>query len=498
MAQPQPSPPSVSPPAPPAARQFEIDRRPIAIVLLSRLKRQLWLAFVVTCFALLLRVPPPDGLAQAGWNTLCIFALCGTLWVTSLLPLAITSLVAIASLPLFGVMRAEEAYQFFGSKVVFFVLGAFMLSAALIGSGLSKRLATLTVRAFGGTPRRLVLAVFGLCAVASTVMSGHAVAAMVFPIVLDIARAMKLKALRSRMGAALFFALAWGCIIGSSLTVLGGGRGPLAIGLLEEATGHAWTITFMEFIAFGAPLVVLMLAVGAVMLAWRFPPEVASTADAIAVLEGRLRDMGKMSGRERAVALVLVVTIAAWAALGDTLGIANIAILAMAALFALGAVTWPEVEENVNWGVIVMYGGAIALGSAMDRSGAALWLTEAVLGGRELSPLVLMMVIALLSGTLTELMSNSAVVAMLMPPALTLAEHYGLDPRAMTMCIVLPSGFAFMFPISTPVTAIAWSAGYYTPRQVAQSGLWLNLIGFGCVFLLMKFWWPLLGVLWAP
>lgn len=475
-------------------RRVEIDRRPILVVAASRLRRQLVLGALLALFLWLVGLAPPAGLSPQGWATICIFGLCVTLWATALLPLAITSLMAIAFIPLFGVLEAGEAYRYFGSKVVFFILGAFMLSAALVGSGLSKRVATVFVRRFGRTPRKLIISVFLLCATAATVMSSHAVAAMVFPIVLDIARALKLRPLRSRMGMALMFALAWGSIIGGSLTVLGGGRGPLAIGILEESM-PGQTIGFVDFTLFALPMVLLMLVGGAALLLWRFPPEVARTDDAIDALEASLHEMGKMSIRERVVGLAVLVTVGLWAFAGDELGIANIAICAMAALFALGVVAWREVEENVNWGVIVMYGGAICLGGAMGQSGAAEWITRQLLGSDGgLSGTELMLTLAGLSALLTEFMSNSAVVAVLVPAALPMAPELGVSPAAVTMSIVLPSNFAFMFPVSTPVTAIAWSAGYYTPRQVAGTGLLLHLVGYTCMVILITLYWPLMGL----
>jgi len=473
---------------------FEIDRRPLGIVLVSRLKRQLWLGLLFLLFWGCLNLEPSIGLDEAGWRTMCVFGLCGIIWATSLLPLAITSLLAMALLPMLGVLEAKVTYGFFGSKVVFFILGAFMLAAALVATGLSKRVATLVVRRFGHTPRRLVFSVFTLCATCSTVMSVHAVAAMVFPIVNDIAAALKLKEGHSPMGRALFFALAWGCIIGGALTILGGGRAPLGIGILEEITANGTTIRFLDYMAYTAPLVLLLLVAAGIMLGKFFKPEVDSTSEALDVLEEQLHAMGKMQVRERVVGLVVIVTVSLWAIAGDSLGLANIAICSMGALFVLGAVTWQEVEQNVNWGIVVMYGGAICLGATMEQTGAAAWMTESLLDATAISPQVLLLLLALASALLTEFMSNSAVVAMLMPPALALSQVADIDPRAMTMLIVLPSNFAFIFPISTPVMGLAWSGGHFNPRLVAGTGLLMHAMAFGLMAFLLFVWWPLLGL----
>lgn len=475
--------------------RFEIDRRPLGVVLLDRTWKQLVLVALFVAFGVAVGLEPPDGLTDAGWSTFCVFLLSAVLWATALLPLAITSLLAMCLVPLLGVMPASQAYGYFGSKVVFFMLGALMLSVAMIRSGLSTRLAVVVVRRFGATPRRLVIAIFLLCAAGSTVMNEHAVAVMVLPIVVDITRSLDLAPLRSNLGRALCFALAWGCIIGGALTVLGGSRGPLAIGILEEATDAAVTIGFLEYVALSAPMVAAMLVVGALVLRFRFPSEVADTSGAVARLGERLRELGKPSTRELVVALIMVATVLAWATVGDRVGLDTVAIFAMAALFALRAVTWAEVEADVAWGIVLMYGGAISLSAAMSESGAALWLADAVFSDAITSPAALLLAVALLSAVLTEFMSNAAVVAMLLPPVFSLASGLDIDLRAATMAVVLPSNFAFMFPIATPATALAMSVGYTSPQDVVRTGLIMNLAGFAAVALLVLVWWPVIGVL---
>ncbi len=474
---------------------FQIDRRPLAIVLFSRLKRQFWIALFFILFAAALNLEPPGDLSREGWSALCIFGLCGLLWATSTLPLAVTSLLAIALVPMLGILGARETYAYFGSKVVFFILGAFMLAAALIATGLSQRLATLFVRRFGETPQRLIIAIFALCASASTLMSGHAVAVMVFPIVRDIDRALKLQPSSSNMGRALYFALMWGCIIGGSLTVLGGGRGPLAIGILEEASGDTVSIGFVEYMAYSWPMV-LALVIGALaFLKSQFTPEIQSTLVAQQTLEKRLHGMGKVTPKEIVVGLVLVITIVLWALAGDSHGLANIAICSIAALFAVGALDWEAIQSHVNWGIVVMYGGAICLGGVMEQTGAATWLTESILAGNTGDGTIIMLGFALIGAVLTEFMSNSAVVAMLLPPALSFAQTQGIDLRLMTMVVVLPSNFAFMFPIATPVTGLAWSAGFFTPKLVARTGLALHILAWSAMAFLIFVYWPAVGLI---
>lgn len=465
-----------------------IDRRPLWLILLSTFRPQLLLGLVLVGFALLLGEPEPQGLSVEGWRILCVFVLCVTLWVTNLIPLAITGLSAIALIPLLGIRDAETTYQYFGSSAVFFILGAFTLGAAVVGCGLSARLTLRAFRAYGSTSWRLVLAVFGFTAMLSCIMSEHAVAAMSFPIVWEISRSLSGKDGNRLVTKTLFFAMAWGCIIGGTATVLGGGRAPLAIGILEQSSDQS--ISFTEYMVLTFPLIVLLLGLGFVLLKMAFPKNASPVGPAREQLSLRLKEMGKMTLREKLVGFVLMITITLWVVEGEELGLANIAILSTAALFGLRLVTWKDVEENVNWGVILMYGGAITLGSAMADTGAAGWITDSVFGEWSGSSQTLLLSMGCLTMLMTEFMSNSAVIAILMAPALSLAESHGIPYWMMTMCVILPSNFAFMFPMATPATALAYSSGTFGMGEAIRRGAVLDGMGIGFLGLLIYVYWP--------
>lgn len=470
-----------------------IDRRPMWLILMSRFRPLLFVAALFAAFFFALQLDPPSGLNIAAWRTLCLFGLTVSLWISGIVPLAITSLLCIALIPLLGILNASQAYAYFGNKAVFFILGAFILGAAIVGCGLSTRMTIIALRRFGKTPRKLVLTVYLFTAIASCLMSEHAVAAMTFPIVWQITHALKLRRGHSVYGKSLYFALAWGCIIGGTTTILGGARGPLAIGILEEITKGQYTISFLQYVIYDLPLVILLMFFGWLILRFGYPPEIKSVDVAIEELETKIHAMGKWSLSERLVLIIMALTILTWIFAGEKLGLANIAIISAAAMFMFNLITWKDVEENVNWGVLLMFGGAITLGGAMSDTKAALWITQSIFGDWQGSAQTLMLMLGVVSLVLTEFMSNSAVIAILMPPALTLAKDYGIDPRLMTMAIVLPSNFAFMMPMATPATAMAYSSGFFTMREAMTAGMKFNLAGFVALLFLIYVYWPLFG-----
>jgi len=159
----------------------------------------------------------------------------------------------------------------------------------------------------------------------------------------------------------------------------------------------------------------------------------------------------------------------------------------------MNLITWKLVEPHVNWQIILMYGGAICLGEVMASSGAALWLAQQVFEGFITSSLMFLVTLAVLSTLFTTIMSNSAVIAILLPPALSLCSAYGISPVVATLTVVLPSNFAFILPIATPASALAYSSRYISLREMITMGGLLSLVGIGGYLFLNLVYWPLIG-----
>lgn len=440
--------------------------------------------------ALIALMPTPEGLSIEGQRAIAIFVLCLIFWLTNAIPLMITSLFAIILLPLLGVLDSKIAYSLFGNQAVFFILGAFMLASAMMQSGLSKRLSLTFLKYFKRNRFSLVVGLLLIPAGLSFVMSEHAVAALFFPIVLEIGAALHLQQY-SRYGMALMLAVTWGCIIGGIATFLGGARALLAVGILEETTGE--TISFLPWMLAALPTVILMLFVAAGVLFFLMRKEKQSTTEAQTYIEHAVSELGPMSRREQSIGLLMLITIIAWVTVGHTFGLATIALAMVVVLFLFKLLSWKQVEKDVNWGIFLMYGGAITLGFALDSSGAALWITQLFTNDMVVSAGVLIAVCAILATLLTEGISNSAVIAVLLPIALALGGQYGISAQVVTLAVAIPAGLAFMLPISTPANALAASSPYVRSHDMLTTGVFLNTMGL-LIFISVAFlYWPLIG-----
>jgi sodium-dependent dicarboxylate transporter 2/3/5 len=443
-------------------------------------------------FGLIVYLPAPEGLTDDGKKALAIFVLCIIFWVSHVIPLMITSLLAIILFPLLGVLPAEKTYSLFGNQAVFFILGAFILASAVTRTGLSNRIALIFLKWFGHSPKTLLLGVIVLSAFSSFWMSAHAVAAMMFPIIAAIALSLELKPGESSYGRSLFLGTAWGCVIGGVATFLGGARVPLAIGMLQDTTGES--IGFFKWMLATLPAVITMLAATYWLLIVLFPAEIKDVKKARMLLVNRTACIGKMKRKELSIGILMIATIFTWICFGEKFGLANIALASVVIAFVFKLLRWKEVEEDVNWGLILMYGGAICLGFAMGKTGATRWLVDISNIGAIQSPFVLIMVISLFAIFLTEAMSNTAVVALLMPIAIGVAIDFSINPIIMTLAVTVPSGLAFILPMGTPAVAIAHSSGFITPGNAFKGGFILKIVSWIFFNFFAYYYWPLLGL----
>jgi len=468
----------------------KVDQRSIRKLFVSESMPFIGMAFLAMMFVMGLVSATPEGLSLSGWHALLVFALCLILWMTQLLPLAITSLLGMALLPIAMVMPASEVFALFGNPAVFFILGAFMLMAGVMQSGLSERIALGILNHVAHTPRRLLLGMLILPALMACVMPEHAVAALFLPIAWEIVRSLQLR--KGHVYAqAIFFALAWGAIIGGVTTLLGGARGPLALALSSEITGQ--TFSFMQWTLAAFPLVVGVLLVAAWLLMRMTASVHLDVAQAQEYFVQRRLELGALGMKGWMMGLLLLGTVIAWLFAGHANTLASISLVAVVLMLALRLVAWDAVEKHVSWSVVLMYGGAIAIGKALSDTGAATWLAHHLIPG-DMVGLGLVALLVLLTLFLTEGVSNAAAVAIVLPIAIPVGLSAGLDPVGIALLVGIVAGFAFMLPISTPPNAMVFASGYIRSGSMLRYGAVLSLSAFAMFMVVVNYWWPVIGL----
>jgi sodium-dependent dicarboxylate transporter 2/3/5 len=316
---------------------------------------------------------------------------------------------------------------------------------------------------------------------------------MLFPITLEIARAAKLKPGESTYGRILFLALAWGAMIGANASILGSARVPLALELYEQR--FASTITFSEWLIASIPVVTVGVLVGLVVLRASMVREDIDLRAAHRAIEDGVRRLGPMGPMQWRVAGVMVATVAAWIFLSGHIDRAAIAVIGAVGMFALGTIKWNDLDGYIQWGIVLMYGGAIAVGVAIDRTNAASWLVSGLFDRVTVPPLVVLAGLAILAVGLSEIMSNAAAVAVLLPLSFTLTEVTGIPPAMMVLTACFGAGMAFTLPISSAPNTIAYASGYVGMRNMAVTGSLMTVAQLALLLVVQWLYWPLLGFL---
>ena len=459
-------------------------------------KRTSYFIMMIAFFIVFLSyvLPTPEGLSHDGQIMIGILIMAAILWITEPMPLAITSLFIMILQPLLGVISAGDVFSSFGNKAVFFLIGAFILAAAIEKHGLHRRIALHFLHFFENHPKFFTLGIMTSCSFLSFVMPEHGVAALFLPIITSILIATKVVPRQSNFGKISMLSIAYGCSIGSLGTLVGGARNPLTIGILADLSPPI-NVTFFDWCLYSMPIVFIALPIVWLVLIFSFPIDLKDISDAKKEINRQVSAEGKMKIHEGIVLGILILTIFLWILFSSQqyFGLAAIAILSGVLLFFSGCISWNDVEQRVPWGIILLYGGAITLGVGIQNTGAGAWLADIIFNivGDNLYVVILMMI--LLTILLTNVMSNVGAVAILLPIGIAVADKIGFNPLLSSMIIALCGGLAFMLVIGTPGNAIAYSSGYFSTRDLFKAGVIANIICIGIIFCVAIFYW--IGIL---
>jgi len=464
----------------------------------NRVAQVAWVAAAVGIACLGLVLPVPEGLTTEAFRALLLFAAVILLWIVQPIDLAATALIGMAGLPVLGIMGKDEAFTLFGNQAVFFVMGVFIMAAVLMHTGLATRAALLLLSRFDRSPTQLATAVLVIATVGCAFLVSHAVAAILFPILLEICRALNLPHGRSAYARRLLPSMAWGTIAGSNLTFLSSVRVGLAIGMLgkhEAAHGTEQGISFLFWILGALPAVVLMAIAVFIVLSLYHRAEPLDMQPAVVLLHRKVREMGRVRRDEWIALGSLATMLVGMAVFGEAYGFGTIALLAGGLNFVLGTVTFEAVQKYVSWGIVLLFGGAVALASAVEHTQAVGWVAQHVMPGAGVAPLAFIAIAAAACMIMTEFSSNSAVIASLLPVCMEFTGMVGFPAHSMVFVTVIAAGMAFMLPVSTPAMAMVFSSGYLRTRDSLVPGMILNLISLVVIVLLAWLYWPAIGVL---
>lgn len=410
-----------------------------------------------------------------------IFLCIGLLLMSGALPLAATALLVPVLAVVTGVMEPKVALGGFADPLIFLFFGGFALASAMSAQGLDRWVADRIVRAARGEFLRVSYLIFAATALLSMWMSNTATTALMIPLLLGILG-------RGRdggvsMGNATFLLLgtAYAASIGGLGTLVGTPPNGIAAGKLG--------IGFVEWLRFGIPAVLVLMPAMLLVLHVTCAPKSARFS---------LPEMAEFewTPQRRGTLVIFLLTGVAWVAggsLGPWLGVAGsfdtvVALLAVLALVVCRAATWRQIEAGTEWGVLLLFGGGIALSSVLDRSGASVFMAREIVGLVDGWPVVMIIAASLLFViVLGEFSSNTATAALMVPIFHSVAVELGIPPAKLVIPLALASSCGFMLPVATPPNALVFATGRVPQREMLRAGALLDAACMVGVTLLA--WW---------
>jgi sodium-dependent dicarboxylate transporter 2/3/5 len=456
-------------------------------------------------FLLLLLLPAPAGLEAGAQRVLALAVWMGTWWLTAAVALEVTALLPIGVLPLLGVRSIEQATAPYGNSVIFLFLGGFLLAAAMERWNLHKRMAFAILALVGTDARRVVLAFMLATAFLSMWISNTAAAVLMLPMgmaVLGLARAQDDAASAGNLGRGIALGIAYAASIGGVATLIG--TPPNAIYAAAARMLHDAEVSFGEWMRTGLPIAALMLPIVWLLLVRLLYP----TRGAIGGLAERIATeratLGPLRGAERFTLIVFLGAALGWvlrepknlgalhvpglASLLPGISDAGIAITAGILLFAVPVSRHPRVAaldwataSRVPWGILLLFGGGLALADAFEASGLSRWVGSLLTGLAGLPTVIVIAAVAATFVFLTDFTSNTAVAAMAMPLLSGIADGLGQPPLLLMRVAALGCSMAFLLPVSTPPNALVFASGAVTVREMAQAGIWVDLLSIAVI-----------------
>ncbi len=430
-------------------------------------------------------------------------------WITEAVSISVTALLPLVLFPLLKVMPIGDVGANYGSPIVFLFFGGFVMALALEKVNLHKRIALNIIKLTGTTPNKVVLGFMIATASLSMWISNTASTVVMLPIAMSVIQLLIDDAdgfTRADRNFALsvMLGIAFSANAGGIATVIGTPPNSVLIGLLENE--YQIEISFLKWMVIGVPFSFTMIAISYfVLVKVMFPNKNLKFHASKEVIHAELKKLGPTSGKEKMVLLIFGITVFLWIfrtlinkifpglGLSDTI----ISVLAAVGLFSIPynlkkgdfIIHWRDTEK-LAWGILILFGGGLALAKGMSVSGIV-DMVAAAIAASEVSILVTASLLIVLMLFMTELMSNVALIAVLAPVVAGIAIGLEVPILYLLIPVTMASSCAFMLPMATPPNAIVFASGFIKVHEMARVGFILNIIAVALLIVLFQFVLPL-------
>ena len=422
--------------------------------------------------------------------TLCVLAVAAFLFVTELIPLAVTAMAACTALGILGVLPSKQVYAGLSNSTVVLFGGMFVIGAAMFKTGLAEAVGLWVVNKAGTGEVKLMGAVMLVTIILSSVSSNTGTVACLMPVIIGIAQAANIPASKELMP------LAVAANVGGTITMIGTPPNVIVTGALSAAGLPSFG--FFEFALIGVPLSIIVLVYMLTIGRKTIPVKNAGAMDAAAV-EAAKKEAGagddnapKSKTKMWISGLILLGVVAAMALNLKTVPLQTAAVTGAILCVITGCLKEKEAYAGIDWVTIFLFAGMLSVATAMDKTGAGKLIADTVVNmmGDHPNPIVLCAVLYLISNVLTQFMSNTASAALLAPIGISIAQSIGADPKPVLMAIGIAASMAYATPMATPPNTLVLGPGGFSFNDYVKVGVPLCIITFIVSVIIIPIFWP--------
>jgi len=446
-----------------------------------------WFLITMVISVFLLFIPAPSGLSIEGYRSIIIVITALMLIVTEPIPLPAIAMYILVMEVYLGIGSANDIAKSFMNDAVFFIMGSLMLAVAIIKQGWDARIALGIITLTGNKTRNIVFGFTAISAILASFIGEHTVAAIMLPIAMTLIHfTSEDKEKVQNLSAVLLFSIAYGALVGSIGTPSGGGRNVIMIDYLRDS---GLSISYINWMLRVYPLVLIQIPIVSWVLMKSFTPEFIKLDSGVRKLVVQVAKSAEMTGRNTIAAVIFLLVFAGWIFFSESVGLGTIALTGVLMYLVGGFVKWEDLSKNTHWGVILLFGSTISLGSNIKATGAAVWLAESIVNFIEpvinKLPFVADLIVTVMTTTMANVLSSSATVAVLGP----ITMNMGQDSMHMGMVTAIASAFGYFTAVAAPACTIVYSSGLVNAKDYLKVGWKMGVISIVLLVIYANTYW---------
>ena len=422
--------------------------------------------------------------------TLCVLAVAAFLFITELIPLAVTAMAACTALGILGVLPSKQVYAGLSNSTVVLFGGMFVIGAAMFKTGLAEAIGIAVVKKAGTNQVPLMAAIMLVTIALSAVSSNTGTVACLMPVIIGICQAANISPSKELMPLAI------AANVGGTITMIGTPPNVIVTGALTAA--GLPTFGFFEFAYIGIPLSIIVFFFTLFIGRHLLPKNDIGEMDEEALKEAAEEagaggdDEPKSATKMWISGLIMIGVVICMALDLKTLPLQTAAVTGAILCVITGCLKEKEAYAGIDWVTIFLFAGMLSVATAMEKTGAGKLIADAVVGsmGEHPNAVVLCAVLYLISNVLTQFMSNTAAAALLAPIGISIAQSIGADPKPVLMAIGIAASMAFATPMATPPNTLVLGPGGFTFNDYVKVGLPLCIVTFIASVIIIPIFWP--------